>query len=106
MFLDYDGLNKNWEQGVVIEWEGELGELENDEQDQSGMGPGNDVENGVAVEEEEITEQNSYEYQYCRAVSCINNKVFKQELIEHFDILFEIKQITWPTRNHTKEFII
>jgi Plant transposon protein len=103
MFLDSDGLNKNWEKGVVSEWEGEWGELENGEQDQSGMGPGNDVENGIEIEEDVFDEDVQ---EICHSVNRINNKVFKQKLIEHFDILFERKEITWPTRNRNKEVTI
>jgi hypothetical protein len=60
-----------------------LGDLKNDEHDQRGMGPGNDVENEDANEEEDVIELDIHEVQNYRVVSRINNKDFKQKQLKN-----------------------
>jgi Plant transposon protein len=106
MFLEHDGLSRNWEDGVQSDWQGELGLHDNgDNYDYSGMGPGNDVYQGIddttnAVEQDDFVQDipNTTNVRNC------DSKVFKQKLIDHFDILFEKKLISWPKRNGTVEF--
>jgi Plant transposon protein len=109
VFLEHDGLNIDWEQGGKSDWEGELGEFDDDEDeyDHSGMGLGNDIthmgenEDTVDVGDVDIGIQ---DIQNCREVRHCSYNVFKQRLIEHFDILFKKGLVKWPTRNGTVDF--
>jgi Plant transposon protein len=101
IFLDDDGLNDAWEQGAQSEWEGELGEQE-DGLDYSGIGLGNDVvidnedQTEVDIDPNEATVIDGVHVTRVRNCS---HKCFKQKLINHFEILYEKKEVKWPKRN-------
>jgi hypothetical protein len=109
--LDTDGLDKNWEQGVSSEWEGEMGGYSNDDipnavqrmhdlpisrgYDTSGMGHGPDILDDA--EALEILQQQQQQQQTAaeknvagddvRIVRNLPFKYFRRKLIEHFHIL-------------------
>jgi Plant transposon protein len=103
MFLEYDGLSKNWENGVQSEWQGEIGNLENpDDCDSSGMGPGNDIayEDDERItnemEQEEFAQENN---QRAKPVCNCSNCFLKQKSIDHFDIFCQKRSITLQKRS-------
>jgi hypothetical protein len=125
MLLEVDGLDENWTQGVPSEWEGELGQFDTAEEvnthalpfaiqrlhgtqplrqfDLARMGQGNDrdetagddlpegrtVHRGVA----ELDETGA------RVVRHLSLDCFRGKLVKHFDILFQRKELQWPSRN-------
>ena len=106
MFLDDDGLSKQWDTGVSSDWEGILG-MHNKKDtpdmtyDVSGMGYGNnsfdyddDESDQIIIDDQIINDNNNSKFVH--KMKCFD---FKQKLIDHFDILFENEQIKWPTRN-------
>jgi Plant transposon protein len=111
MFLEHDGLSKNWENGVQSDWQGELGNHVNaDDHDYSGMGPGNDIvyENDFSINDEmildEIDELAPENNQGAKPVRSCSNRFLKQKLIDHFDILYQKRAIKWPKRSGIVEF--
>jgi hypothetical protein len=118
MLLEIDGLDEEWSS----EWTGEMGNCNSSEMpeavrrllnpdeirqyDTSGMGLGTDsggtghsVYNGTSTGRSSIPliEDNRV------VVSSLNLDDFKRRLIEHFDICFQKREISWPSRNRVVE---
>lgn len=57
-------------------------------------------ENNIAEEDSEVEENNSSnvleDNNSVRHVNQVAFEVFRSKLVEHFNILFEIKKIAWP----------
>lgn len=128
MFLEADGLNDSWEEGMPSEWEGELGyhsdsdisnftNINDSALDMSGMGAGNDM---MLETDNDFTTNNDIEPNIVDpetvlpiiapdpVVDIRNIKYdnFREKLIEHFDIMFKRNEIKWPTRNGSIEVIL
>jgi len=119
LLLEADGLSDRWQQGIPSDWEGSLGDHnENDVMehvpnfalnrlhnpsayDQSGMGIGDDVtrepdDTGFVNDNKQ---HNSPEVcDGCVVVQSLTFDQFRARLVEHFDILFHQKKIQWPSR--------
>ena len=107
MFLDDDGLNKQWENGAPSDWEGILGTHDNDETtdtiyDASGMGHGNDIiydydyDDNESIDDNTGNNNNDLDSKLVHQMNCFE---FRKKLINHFDILFQKNEIKWPSRN-------
>jgi len=115
--LEHDGLDERWESGVQSDWEGELGQHNEQEvanaihnlrnpaecrgYDMSGMSFGNDVDldiEGTVTMGEEISSDNFTSQDGVRIVCKLSQKHFRQKLVEHFDILWRRNDLVWPQR--------
>jgi len=68
--------------------------------DLSGMGHGNDVENGVMPSNGQVLEgvmNDDDPPETVRVVRNLSLNYFRRKLIEHFDILFQRKELVWPS---------
>jgi Plant transposon protein len=118
MFLDADGLNETWETVTASDWVGELGmhsavDVTDTAFDISGMGFGSDHTiddegtNDDNVDGSEIdnyfnNNNNINDHSNTSEIGIVHEMhhgVFRQKLVDHFDILFQRQQIHWPTRN-------
>jgi hypothetical protein len=109
MFLEHDGLNANWETGAQSDWQGELVNLRNeDEQDYSGMGLGNDAVYANNTNDPDELEPDNIQLYYpnATAVCNCNSIIFKHKLVEHYDILFQKRKVHWPKRTGMEEIIL
>ena len=124
--LEEDGLDKEWENGVPSDWEGNLGLHcesdvfrylpvgENDDNDQnmalrrfdtSGLGVGNDVNRDDSASSDpsdgdgSALEIGASEQRGIRVVCKLSLQFFRSKLVEHFDIIFKQNRIKWPSRN-------
>ena len=119
--LEIDGLDDKWEDGVRSDWVSELGhhnpvDVQRHalpaalarlttpdalrQYDPTAMGP---VANRgpprvVAQSNEELPPPGDV-----RITRQLSLHLFRSKLVEHFDILFEQKMVTWPVRNKTYE---
>lgn len=126
--LDEDGLNEQWNDGVLADWQGEMGNhnssdvrrhvpfsvrrLTEDElrgYDTSGMGVGDDesiVESPSSTNNDgDSTDTDSTpnlgatpNVGVVRRVRDLSLDYFRERLVEHFDIQFKNNRIKWPTR--------
>jgi Plant transposon protein len=111
MFLDDDGLNVNWEQGVQSDWQGELGrreyDVELDDTTNNNTYTANDNNDNNNADAEADAEAgahlNCQNNQRIQVSKCSHN-FFQRKLIEHFDILFEKDMVKWPTRSGLVQF--
>ena len=111
LFLDKDGLCENWEAGSISDWLGELSNhCPNDiidvEFDLSCMGFGNDstiTSNYSTSDCDTDIETIVAEFDDTIEVRKMNHKVFREKLINNFDILFFQNKISWPKRNGDNE---
>lgn len=123
MFLEEDGLSENWEGSdlgslSVDDFENCLVVPPNNEliHDHSGMGYGNDrherqhcpVEAATDEEDDDTVEDNDAN-DLCdrenniKHVSNISYIEFRNKLINHFDIMYQRREVKWPTRNGLQE---
>lgn len=118
--LTSDGNSEEWRGGTSIDdWLGPLGDidLEHDDTitpavfsrlsdnltirnyDSSGMGPGRDVPQSQMdtenVDDDDIDDI-SFDDDEIRVVRSLPLAYFRKKLVEHFDILYESKQLVWP----------
>jgi len=125
--LDVDGLNENWEKGVRSDWEGSLRTHAADDEDdednyskimlrmsdsQCSIPRGNvdsstvgSPEGGAPGFEEPATRNagatgggGGAGGTGVRRVRNMGMRVFRRKLIEHFDILWNKRQVEWPSR--------
>jgi hypothetical protein len=120
MLLDIDGLDEKWVDGVRSDWEGTLGHHEDQDAirnvpfaiqrlnvtcpnartfDSSGMGPGDDAD-PQAVHDGllplVVDNNNSTAPDGARVVRHLSLDYFRSKLVEHFDILWQQKNVVWP----------
>lgn len=117
--LKVDGLSVAWESGVSSDWQGSLGETNLQDLpesirnlvspglprnfDHSGMGPGRDsVYDQQAIQEAEYNDRSGSVVMENGAIVVrrLSMNQFRERLVQHFDILFQKKQVIWPQRNH------
>ena len=123
--LEEDGLHEQWENGVRSDWEGELGEHDEEDvhadmllpnaiqnlrtpaelrgYDLSGISFGNDVDldiaRGAMVAVGGINSDDAVAAQDgVRIVRKLSQTFFRQKLVEHFDILWRRNDLVWPQR--------
>jgi hypothetical protein len=68
--------------------------------DLSGMGHGNDVENAVMPSNGQVLEgvmNDDDPPETVRVVRNLSLNYFRRKLIEHFDVLFQCKELVWPS---------
>ena len=125
--LEADGLNENWEQGVhVSDYLGDMGLHDGAGRfvpavfaraanprtyDYSGMGSGGDVEYDeactAAATAEGTADARAPTLQEAAAPICVKDmsqSAFRRKLIEHFSILWNRGEITWPSRTGVVEW--
>ena len=128
--LEIDGLDDKWELGVPSDWEGSLGEQEEEDItniaalrrlnnpeaarhfDSSGMGYGNDRQEDEnddsdvdsASDSESIAESDVQhtDDEYIIPVRNLSFNTFRQKLVNHFDIMYQRKEIVWPKNKGRK----
>ena len=125
--LEADGLDEQWQSGVPSDWEGELGERDEQElrrysvqnipnaiqnlqnpaashegYDLSGMSFGSDVDLGIfegVVAPGEICDDDfTSPANGVYIVRKLSQKFFRQKLVEHFDIVWRQNDLVWPQR--------
>jgi len=116
MLLETDGLDDKWEDGVLSEWQRELGEHDETSRlpqavrrlltpaqarnfDTSGMGVGTDRVNGEATENEQDRGRVEVDFTGHIVVKSLLLQDFRRRLIRHFDIVFKKREVQWPKRN-------
>jgi hypothetical protein len=131
--LEVDGLSKTWVGGMrnlTSNWDGEMGSFEFDgvrvdvpnalarlsrnldpqNYDYSGMGPGLDVyeetrncmNRDLSLSEEVTTREMELGEDRVRHVRHLSLAVFRQLLVNHFAMLFSQNKIVWPSRHRMK----
>ena len=97
--LDVDGLGAQWAEGVQGDWEGSWGLHDSSDAarfgvsrdaDLSGFG-GIDAVDGTDLEEPGSTP--------ARTVRHMDQFVFREKLINHFNCKWRRHEVTWPSRN-------
>lgn len=116
--LEIDGLDDKWEEGVLSTWQGNEGELDQEELAQigrlhnpskarsySGMEPGDDNEPGDDDDIEDDNEDTELPLSLdgIRLVRSMTIETFRSKLVRHFDIAFTRRELQWPRRNRTVE---
>ncbi|KAG7342192.1 DDE superfamily endonuclease [Nitzschia inconspicua] len=115
--LEVDGLDKSWNSGVPSEWQGDLGKHDDCDvryiprpirrllspqqrrnYDTSGMGIGGDMmkeQNHEVVPNivERVSHSNGE-----MVVRKMSMQQFRSKLVEHFDIAFKKRELSWPSR--------
>ena len=118
--LEVDGLDENWEKGVLSEWEGDLGRHgakdtasrvpailhrmgnaacnipRGDAFDLSGQGPRPDYTG--AYMDPRVPEDAGGGTGEVRQVRNMSMRAFRAKLIEHFDIQWRRNAVRWPSR--------
>jgi hypothetical protein len=114
--LEIDGLDEKWESGVPSDWEGEMGQHDDDDidriyalrrlnnptearaYDSSGIGAGEDhVLNQVAHSNEDGQTLVNY-VDGCICVRSLSFDHFRMKLVTHLDIAFKKGEVKWPGR--------
>jgi hypothetical protein len=122
--LEADGLDEEWEGGVSSDWEGELGEHDEEDvarnlpaaianlhspaerrrYDTSGMSFGDDVEmddlENVTQPDASMNVDEMEDSDGVRIVRNLSLAFFRARLIEHFDIRWQRHELVWPQRNN------
>jgi hypothetical protein len=131
--LDVDGLDKQWEDGVPSDWEGQLGchdltdtvqyipdplrrimsRNELAQYDLSGMGYyGNrthhqlepqEQNNNTERQQREVAAQQNHINRTTKVVKDLSLAYFRSKLIKHFDIAFHRQEIQWPGRRNRQQ---
>ena len=121
--LAEDGMDSTWRAGIPTDWEGEAGEHDPDDvirhinpvfriqninvdelrrYDTSGLGFGSDVspdETDLFQDEtSNVFDMYNDDHNAIRSVKNLSFEVFREKLVDHFNILFEQNKIVWPTR--------
>ena len=122
--LDIDGLDKEWQCGVLSsDWEGQLGDFDTtivpfaiqrmllatpayQSFDASGMGSGDDIVDDNIQNNTTIAGRglNAISTTHVNVVRQLSHNLFRQKLIKHFHLNFEDNTIIWP--RHKKRRII
>jgi hypothetical protein len=121
--LEVDGLDSKWESGVASDWEGPLGEHDDEDvpriralerlnnamearnYDTSGRGYGSDQveEENSNKELDDGTEGQLLEEDGCISVPKLSFDYFHTKLVTHFDIAFKKREVKWPEQNRVRE---
>ena len=130
MLLEVDGLDEHWQEGVESDWQGELGQHDEEDFinyappfavcrlhsptarrnfDASSLEVEEDQENGELATNEELIARGTTsndptpDANGCRVVRKLSQEYFRSKLVEHFDILFHQGKIVWPKRAGKKQ---
>ena len=120
--LEADGLHEQWDNGVPSQWEGDMGlhnerdvsrfvpfatsRLQQRGYNASGMGPGNDRENGMDIDGRDETGDDPLPPdRHARIVRHFSRDYFRGRLVEHFAIGFEENSAQWPTRHGQRDTV-
>jgi len=125
MLLETDGLDDKWEDGVVSEWQCNMGEHDDTSRipqairrllspaqarnfDTSGMGTGtdrvadngaDDAEDNNGADDAEDAGNVEVDLMGHIVVKSLSLNQFRSRLIRHFNIAFKRREVKWPKRN-------
>jgi hypothetical protein len=135
MLLDVDGLSAGWKNGVPSQWESESGQFDDNDVpalirkllDPNGinpravctydtsycgyMGAGDDDNDYCKIQQNQHNDNEYHEELEFRnerhvSVNNISLKLFREMLVEHFNVLFHENKIIWPRRLPEKPCIV
>ena len=124
--LDVDGMEIGWESGALSPWETEMGHHNQHDcernfalhrlmnpadfsrLDNSGMGQGNDAPPPPDESSDDVMTHRGLTYpkgdkSTARVVRDLDFDYFRERLVEHFDILYQRQEISWPARHRSNE---